>query len=369
VEEILQFAQVREKETGVGTYCFELDLVGTFNFDGPQTTCNYVLRNFGERNYCIASLASEELYCEDPCAVKRSISPINGPKFEAATSYNWCKFDIVRISIAYNRYSKDSSSFCFRTTSTMTTSSTRPSIIPHIHLLCMKEEYTKAFETAAIGLDLPSSVQISHHNNFLSNLDSNVKFDCVVSPANSYALLDGGFDDAISRAFSPADNYYALTRHAQIELYKQYRGFAPPGTCTLIPIPKEYAERSRTGDRWGCRWLALCPTMRVPDNAGWDREVVYECVWSLLCAIDRHNRSAKGSTNSELGESVNVIDSILMTPLATGVGNVSAEKWAQQAVLALKHYICAVENAPQWSSLDWTQVTKLADDVARTHGM
>jgi O-acetyl-ADP-ribose deacetylase (regulator of RNase III) len=188
-----------------------------------------------------------------------------------------------------------------------------------------------------------------------------------VSPANSYALLDGGFDDAISRAFSPADSYYALTRHAQLELYKQYRGFAPPGTCTLIAIPKEYAERSRTGDLWGCRWLALCPTMRVPDDADWDREVVYECVWSLLCAIDRHNGTAKDSAESELGESASVIHSILMTPLATGVGKVSARKWAQQAVLALKHYVSAVENDAQWSSLDWTQVTKLSDEVVETH--
>ena len=231
----------------------------------------------------------------------------------------------------------------------------------------MKEEFTKAFKTAAVQLELPSTVQITHHNSRLNGLDSNVKFNCVVSPANSYALLDGGFDDAISLAFSPADNYYALTRHVQIELYKQYRGFAPPGTCTLVPIPKEYAELSMTTDRWGCRWLALCPTMRVPYNADWDREVVYECVWSLLCAIDRHNQSAKDSSNSDLGESV--ISSILMTPLATGVGKVSAGKWAHQAVLALKHYVRAVENAAQWSSLDWAQVTELSDEVAKTHAM
>jgi O-acetyl-ADP-ribose deacetylase (regulator of RNase III) len=231
----------------------------------------------------------------------------------------------------------------------------------------MKEEFTKAFKTAAVQLELPSTVQITHHNSRLNGLDSNVKFNCVVSPANSYALLDGGFDDAISLAFSPAANYYALTRHVQIELYKQYRGFAPPGTCTLIPIPKEYAELSRTTDRWDCRWLALCPTMRVPYHADWDREVVYECVWSLLCAIDRHNQRAKDSSSSELGESV--ISSILMTPLATGVGKVSAAKWAHQAVLALKHYVRAVENAVQWSSLDWAQVTELSDEVAKTHAM
>ena len=231
----------------------------------------------------------------------------------------------------------------------------------------MRKDYTEAFKTAASELELPSSVRVTHHNNYLSGLESSVKFDCVVSPANSYGLLDGGFDDAISRAFSPADNYYALTRHVQSELYKQHRGFAPPGTCTLVPIPKEYAERSKTGDRWGCRWLALCPTMRVPYDANWDREVVYECVWSLLCAIDRHNRSAKASAGAESGDSA--IGSILMTPLATGVGRVSAKKWANQAVLAIKHYIHAVENAAQFSSLDWEQATKLSEEVGETHKM
>ena len=157
----------------------------------------------------------------------------------------------------------------------------------------MNEKYTEAFKAAATKLNLPSNIQVTHHNNSLSGLDSSLRFECVVSPANSYALLDGGFDDAISRAFSPADNYYALTRHAQAELYKMSRGFAAPGTCTLIPIPKDFAERSRTGDRWGCRWLALCPTMRVPDNVEWDREVVYDCVWNLLCAIERHNRDVE----------------------------------------------------------------------------
>jgi O-acetyl-ADP-ribose deacetylase (regulator of RNase III) len=231
----------------------------------------------------------------------------------------------------------------------------------------MDEKYTKAFQAAATELELPLSVQITHHNNYLNGLDSNVRFNCVVSPANSYGLLDGGFDDAISRAFSPADNYYALTRHTQIELYKQYRGFAPPGTCTLIQIPKEYAERSRNTDRWGCRWLALCPTMRVPGNAKWDREVVYECVWSLLCAIDRHNRNARDSSISELRETA--IESILMTPIATGVGDVSAERWAHQVVLALKHFISAVENAAQWCSLNWAQVRKVSLEVAKTHRM
>src|SRR5436305_394900 len=78
------------------------------------------------------------------------------------------------------------------------------------------------------------------------------------------------------------------------------RGFAPPGTCTLVEFP----EQLKTNDR-GCKWVALCPTMREPENVDWNREVVYECVWSLLCQVEGHNRGSRER-----------IRSVLMTPLA-----------------------------------------------------
>jgi O-acetyl-ADP-ribose deacetylase (regulator of RNase III) len=229
----------------------------------------------------------------------------------------------------------------------------------------MQAQWTTNFTDAALHHGLQSSVQVTHHNVRLSGLDSSAKFDCVVSPANSYGLLDGGFDDAISKAFSPKHEYYALTHHAQRHIYQRYRGYVPPGACQIIPIPKEYAEQSHTTDLWGCRWLALCPTMRLPGKVDWDSEVVYKCVWSLLCEIDRHNQSARAASDPVVRAST--INSILMTPLATGVGEITTEKWAHQAVLALKHYVSALENPAQWSKLDWEPAMKLTEEVAKSH--
>ncbi|RHZ54897.1 uncharacterized protein CDV56_107294 [Aspergillus thermomutatus] len=79
-------------------------------------------------------------------------------------------------------------------------------------------------------------------NSSLSDIPSTTKFDLVVSPANSYGRLDGAFDDAISRAFCPADDYDALTRAAQKILYELWRGFAPPGSFTLVPFPEEIED-------------------------------------------------------------------------------------------------------------------------------
>ncbi|KAF2814858.1 macro domain-like protein [Mytilinidion resinicola] len=248
--------------------------------------------------------------------------------------------------------------------------SSTPSRTPHIQLLCAEERFSSAFLAACEKHKLPSSVQVSIHDYSLSQLPSNVKFDTIVSPANSYGRLDGAFDDAISRALSPKDDYLALTHVAQATLYRQWRGFAPPGTCTLVRIPDEFQARSRSGKSWGTKRVALCPTMRRPSNVTWDREVVYECVWSLLCAVDNHNRSVREAKEKVDREGEAVIDeeiqSILMTPLATGAGGLSAEIWSSQAVLALKHFVDASENPEKWSRLDWVDLAVSAVEVETT---
>lgn len=241
--------------------------------------------------------------------------------------------------------------------------------IPHIHLLCMERRFSDAFESARQEHNLPHSLPITIHNYPLSHLPSTTKFDTIVSPANSYGRLDGAFDDAISRALSPTDDYFAVTRVAQRRLYDQWRGFAPPGSCTLVRIPDDFHARSR--NEWGVRRVALCPTMRVPDDVRWDHEVAYECVWSLLCAVDNHNRAVRAGRASGEEDDREEIRSILMTPLGTGVGRITPERWAAQAVLAIKHFDDASDDPAKWSSLDWHSLGVYADEVEKTwrHGV
>lgn len=226
------------------------------------------------------------------------------------------------------------------------------------------KEFGHAFEVARVKYKLPDSISISIHNYPLSFLPPSVQFDTIVSPANSYGRLDGAFDDAISRVFSPTDEYLALTDVAQKKFYDQWRGFAPPGTCTMINIPDEFHSRSK--NVWGTKRVALCPTMRVPQDTRWDREVVYECIWSLLCTVDNHNRDVREGKAAE-GETE--VTSLLMTPLATGCGRVSAERWAAQAVLAFKHFVDASENRDEWSSLDWKAIGDYSVEAQMTWEM
>jgi len=234
--------------------------------------------------------------------------------------------------------------------------------IPHIHLLCMDPKFSEAFQFARTKHILPPSLPITIHNYSLSQLPAHVQFDTIVSPANSYGRLDGAFDDAISRVFAPADDYDGLTRAAQSKLYEQWRGYAPPGSCTIFKIPQEFQKKNR--NIWGCERVALCPTMRVPTDVRWNREVVYNCLWSLLCAVDNHNRSVR--ENQAVPEDDQLIRSILMTPLGTGVGKISPERWAGQAVLAMKHFDDAADDPDKWSSLDWMQLGEYALETEGT---
>ncbi|KAI8160485.1 hypothetical protein K4K49_002942 [Colletotrichum sp. SAR 10_70] len=115
-----------------------------------------------------------------------------------------------------------------------------------------------------------------------------------------------------------------------------------PWHMPLVRIPDEFRARSR--NVWGTRRVALCPTMRTPTNVTWDREIVYEC------------KAAEGEE----------IRSVLMTPLATGVGRVSPEKWASQTVLAINHFVQASENPERWSKLDWADFDGPCEEVAAT---
>ncbi|KAJ5232063.1 hypothetical protein N7468_005019 [Penicillium chermesinum] len=226
--------------------------------------------------------------------------------------------------------------------------------IPEILLLCMDNNFITAFNEALRARwpgYTPDKVKITPINARLNNLPGSTTFDLVVSPANSYGRLDGAFDDAISMAFSPRDDYYALTRAAQRVLYDKWRGYAPPGTCTLVEFP-----RALKRNKFECKWVALCPTMREPTNVTWDREVVFECIWSLLCQIEGHNRQSKHDP----------IRTILMTPLATGIGKVSKERWAAQTVVALKQFVEALTEPETWSRLEWDKISQTGDEIKAT---
>jgi O-acetyl-ADP-ribose deacetylase (regulator of RNase III) len=173
----------------------------------------------------------------------------------------------------------------------------------------------------------------------------------------NYAVLSFDYFLAETLAPSPA-KINVPTYIAQDTLYKQWRGFAPPGTCTLVPL----AGTECASNKHDCHFIALCPTMRTPENVNWDLEVVYECMWSLLVTIDNHNAAITTSGQPRISK-------VIITGLATGVGGVSAEKCAEQMALAVKHYEEAVSNPKMWSRLEWSDIYVKASEVDETRNI
>jgi len=171
-----------------------------------------------------------------------------------------------------------------------------------------------------------------------------LKCDCIVSPANSYGIMDGGYDLVLSRAFTGKTNDIShLSHHVQVALRKRWAGYAPPGSCTITSLPEDTAGPGN--NPWGATTMAVIPTMRTPDDATWNRDLVYNCMWSLLVEIAHWNESLGE------GESGSRIERVLMTGLGTGTGGISADRCAAQMMLAAKHFIEGVPEKAVWATV------------------
>lgn len=160
----------------------------------------------------------------------------------------------------------------------------------------------------------------------------------------------------------------ALTRVAQERVWKEWRGFAPPGSCTMVDLAASDAEGETKlmGNGWGCRYMALVPTMKIPQRVLWDREVVYECMWALFNSVDKHNREFEEGNGD--GKHVK-IEGVLLTPFATGCGDWSAEKWAAQLVLAIRHFVEAAEDEQGWAREGFVAIMEHHTELMDTYNL
>lgn len=145
----------------------------------------------------------------------------------------------------------------------------------------------------------------------------------------------------------------------QATLYKEWVGYAPPGTCTLVTLPKNLVD----SNKFGCTHLAVVPSMRTPEDVTWDKDIVYNCMWSLLAALAKHYDTAVGR-----GEEP-AIKTVLLTGLATGCGRVSYRRCAEQMALAVRHFSEARVNEDKWRKMNWRDVGPLDAQIGMTRQM
>jgi O-acetyl-ADP-ribose deacetylase (regulator of RNase III) len=137
--------------------------------------------------------------------------------------------------------------------------------------------------------------------------------DALVSPANSFGIMDGGLDLAIR------DRLGAVVQsRVQNAIVEHHHGELPVGAAVVVPTDH---------DEWP--YLIAAPTMRVPENVASTLNA-YLAFRALLLAASRFDSADRGGR----------ISSIVCPGFGTGVGAMSPRRCAAQMRLA---YIQASE--------------------------
>ena len=135
-----------------------------------------------------------------------------------------------------------------------------------------------------------------------------VRADAMVSPANSFGIMDGGLDLAIRDALG-----FSVQEAVQRVIVERHHGELTVGTAEVV----------ETGDpRWP--FLVIAPTIRVPESIG-QTVNAYLAFRAALLAVRRHNEAGRET-----------IRTMLSPGLGTGVGGLEPRRCAAQMRIALK---------------------------------
>lgn len=132
-----------------------------------------------------------------------------------------------------------------------------------------------------------------------------VDFDCVVSPANSFGLMDGGIDEAITMYFGQQ-----MMDRVQNMIIDKYAGEQPVGTSEIVRGTAD--ENSNR-----IKFVAHTPTMIIPSPIAKTTNI-YMAMKAMLLAVQRHNEQ----------NTYNTINVVVCSGLGTGAGRVPYQKAA-----------------------------------------
>lgn len=146
------------------------------------------------------------------------------------------------------------------------------------------------------------------------------EFDCMVSAANSFGMMDGGVDLAIIDFFGKA-----LEDNVQKFILEHYFGEQPVGTSLILETGNESVP-----------FLAHTPTMRVPMAIN-GTDNVYLAMKAMLEAVWHHNQKEQNHT----------INRVVCPGLGTGYGKMSPDESARQMRLAYENFFNPIDR------IDW----------------
>lgn len=162
-----------------------------------------------------------------------------------------------------------------------------------------------------------------------------VDFDYIVSPANGFGLMDGGFDLALTNRYGKQ-----LQERVQTVIGQEYAGEQPVGTAFIVPLVAPEGHSTQIGQKS----LVHAPTMRVPADIRGTANV-YMAMKAILLAVIRHQEQT-AMYPSQIR---------LATPgLGTLTGRMTAESAAEQMRYAWNH---VAQSPIQPSSMSWQWAT------------
>lgn len=144
-----------------------------------------------------------------------------------------------------------------------------------IYLLDINPHMTKAWEAYFKDIDDVEIVNTDFHS-FMFNYT----VDAVVSPANAFGLMDGGYDGAITRYFGKQ-----LMKDVQYKIITEWYGEQPVGTSISVPIK---GKQVYYNDKIKDMILIHTPTMRTPSLIV-DDKVIYQCMRTTLIEAIKNN--------------------------------------------------------------------------------
>ena len=133
--------------------------------------------------------------------------------------------------------------------------------------------------------------------------------DAIVSPANSFGIMDGGLDLAIRNELG-----FQVETDTQEVIVNKYHGEMPIGSAEII---------NTNHDKWS--YMIAAPTMRIPENIAFTLNA-YIAFRAVLIAINSFNESQPNKA----------IKSLVCAGLGTGIGSMEPVKCAAQMRAAYK---------------------------------
>ena len=133
--------------------------------------------------------------------------------------------------------------------------------------------------------------------------------DAIVSPANSFGIMDGGLDLAIRNELG-----FQVETDIQEVILQKYHGEMPIGRAEII---------NTNHDKWS--YMIAAPTMRIPDNVAYTQNA-YIAFRAILIVINGFNECHPRKPKKTL----------VCSGLGTGIGSMEPVRCAAQMRAAYK---------------------------------